>query len=297
MRQRGEADFAPSSVGRATGRETRLTSRESPPSERRLRRICDAESSRVRVAVRMEVAPGPARPREAAVRRGGAAAPDHARARCASRTPALQPAEGGDARRVGRHGRVQRPATLVHGGLRAPRERRGWLLASSRPGPGSRIDVDIGRFGQLPLAAGKSARRQLPRSRAGGDGGADLAPRGVGRARARLALGGAAGRLGAWAAALKQPKIAAAGIGDLQSASLRPVRAAARLSRGSPACPGAVLTRGAERGAAAVEPGPWRLRDEPNRAPRRWRSKKSPAAARSCAASPQRFCVARPRLS
>ena len=129
------------------------------------------------------------------------------------------------------------------------------------------------------------------------DGGGDLAQRGVGRPRARPALGGAAGRLGARAVALKQPKIAAAGIGDLQSASLRPVRAAARLFRGSPACPGAVLTRGAERGAAAVEPGPWRLRDEPNRAPQRWRSKKSPAAARSCAASPQRFCVARPRLS
>ena len=43
MRQRGEADFAPSSVGRATRRETRLTSRESPPSERhRLQLICDA---------------------------------------------------------------------------------------------------------------------------------------------------------------------------------------------------------------------------------------------------------------
>ena len=42
MRQRGKADFAPSSVGRATRRETRLTSRESPPSERRLQLICDA---------------------------------------------------------------------------------------------------------------------------------------------------------------------------------------------------------------------------------------------------------------
>ena len=42
MRQRGEADFAPPSVGRATRRETRLTSRESPPSERRLQLICDA---------------------------------------------------------------------------------------------------------------------------------------------------------------------------------------------------------------------------------------------------------------
>ena len=42
MRQRGEADFAPPSVGRATRRETRLTSRESPPSERWLQLICDA---------------------------------------------------------------------------------------------------------------------------------------------------------------------------------------------------------------------------------------------------------------
>ena len=128
------------------------------------------------------------------------------------------------------------------------------VLASSRAQPESRRAVN------------SRARERV------GDGGADLAQRGVGRPRARPALGGAAGRLGARAVALKQPKIAAAGIGDLQSASLRPVRAAARLSRGSPACPGAVLTRGAERGAAAVEPGPWRLRDEPNRAPRRWRS-------------------------
>ena len=202
--------------------------------------------------------------------------------RCAARRPPWP-------RPAARHVRTRWPpsaprAARVAAGLQPPR-------------PREPNDVDIGRFGQLPRAAAKSARRQLPRSRAVEDGGGDLAQRGVGRPRARPALGGAAGRLGARAAALKRPKIAAAGLGDLESASLRPVRAPARLSRGSPTYPGAVLNRGAERGAAAVEPGPWRLRDEPNRAPQRWRSKQSPAAARSCAASPQRFCAPRPRLS
>ena len=138
-----------------------MTSRESPRSERRLRRICDAESSRVRVAVCMELAPGPARAREAAARRGGAAAPDHARARCASRAPALQPAEGGDARRGGRHSHAQRPVALVRDGLRAPRAAARIAARPSRPGSGSRMSTDIGCRARSRSAAGKSVRREV----------------------------------------------------------------------------------------------------------------------------------------
>ena len=159
--RRGQADFAPPGVGRATRREARMPSKESPPSKRRLRRICDAESSRVRVAVCMEVAPGPARPREAAARRGGAAAPDHARARCASRAPALQPAEGDDARRGGRHSHAQRPTALVRDGLRAPRAAARIAARPSRPGSRSRMSTDIGCWARSRSAAGKSARRRL----------------------------------------------------------------------------------------------------------------------------------------
>ena len=105
--------------------------------------------------------PGPARPREAAVRRGGAAAPDHARARCNSRTPALQPAEGDDARRGGRHSHAQRPTALVRDGLRAPRAAARIAARPSRPGSGSRMSTDIGCRARSRSAAGKSVRREV----------------------------------------------------------------------------------------------------------------------------------------
>ena len=297
MRQRGEADFAPSSVGRATGRETRLTSGESPPSERRLRLICDAvrrASGSPRERRPLLPQRGPATPPPAAAAVPRPHLPTHDAPAEPWRTSQRRAAMRGAAAAMAASSGPPRSYTVAS---ERPASGAGGCWPQAAPAPGAELTLisDV-----LASSRAQPESRRAVNSRARErveDGGADLAHRGVGRARARPALGGAAGRLGARAAALKRPKIAAAGLGDLESASLRSVRAPARLSRGSPACPGAVLTRGAERGAAAVEPGPWRLRDEPNRAPRRWRSKQSPAAARGCAASPQRFCVARPRLS
>ena len=63
--------------------------------------------------------------------------PRHAHARHASRTGPHQPAAGGDGRRGGHHGHVQRPDALVHDGLRAPRAAARIAARPSRPGSGS----------------------------------------------------------------------------------------------------------------------------------------------------------------
>ena len=87
--------------------------------------------------------------------------PRHARARHASRTGPHQPAAGGDGRRGGHHGHVQRPDALVHDGLRAPRAAARMAARPSRPGSGSRMSTDIGCRARSRSAAGKSVRREV----------------------------------------------------------------------------------------------------------------------------------------
>ena len=86
-----------------------------------------------------------AAPRTAAPR-DWSAAPAPARARGASRAEALQPTEGGDARRSGRHGGAQRAAAPVSDGLRAPREA---ARAAARPQPPRLRQLDERRYRAL----------------------------------------------------------------------------------------------------------------------------------------------------
>ena len=86
-----------------------------------------------------------------------------------------------------------------------PARRRAPPLAPSRPGSGSSMSADIGRRGGFGSTAGKSARREIRGQEWAGNGGGDLAQRGLGSPGAGLALGGGAGRPSAPAEALRTP--------------------------------------------------------------------------------------------
>ena len=194
MRQRGEADFAPSSVGRATRRETRLTSRESPPSERRLQLICDAArraSGSLRDRRPLLQQRGPATPPPATTVVPRPRLPAHGTRAVPGRTSPQQAAMGGAAAAMAASSGP--PCSYTTASERPAR----WgasLHCPSRPGSGSRMRADIGYRGRSRSAAGKSARRRLCGRAHAGEGGDDLVQRGLGRPGACPALGGAAGR-------------------------------------------------------------------------------------------------------
>ena len=178
MRQRGEADFAPPSVGRATRRETRLTSRESPPSERRLQLICDAArrasgSLRDRRPLLQQRGPATPPPATTVVRHRARArepyrgAPARSRRRCAARRPPWP-------RPAARRARTRRPPSAPRGGthrcaakpprLREPNEHR---YRGAGPGPD-------------PQPESRCAVR-FAGQKCAGNAGEGLAQRGVGR--------------------------------------------------------------------------------------------------------------------
>ena len=134
--RRGKAHSAPSPLGDGAAGRAWITVRAST-----FRALATAHlrcSSRASISPRerRSLSPqrGPARPPPATT---AVPLPGLGPGTMRSRTGAHQPAADGDGRRGGRHGRVQRPAALVHDGLRAPRAAARIAARPSCPGSGS----------------------------------------------------------------------------------------------------------------------------------------------------------------
>ena len=144
MRQRGEADFAPPSVGRATRRETRLTSRESPPSERRLQLICDAArraSGSLRDRRPLLQQRGPATPPPATTVVPRPRLPAHGTPAVPGLTSPQQAAMSGAAATMATFSGPTRSYTTAS---ERPARRRASLRGQAAPAPGARMSADIG---------------------------------------------------------------------------------------------------------------------------------------------------------